>query len=1076
LQKVRDFTTEDAEGLAKCINESEGGWPGGITHGVQHTAQHVMEDYEREVKLAWLIAVDQQGQVAGISTLHPHFEDKEAAYLGFLNVSDTFRKKGYGKTLLIESVERVSALGYKRLFLGTWAGNLNAVPVYKRTGFYWRPDTQVWMDNYIPALLDLPITRPFFQKHHWYDSFVRKIEVEPDEMEHRGLHVYELCWQEESDSLRVIIDRESRGPTLIETNEMLVECWIANPEPPLGLPLPVEWTICNKNASKPIHCKLKITLPKDFQLLKAPSPEVTIQPGETLTLEGVIQSSVKVIPPIEEKAALKIKSKLVVDGLPVQLETGLRVKHPIEVSTIPPSLWCRPSNDLTLDVAIKSNLKLPTQGTLYLRVPKGLQVKQKQYELAFTPEGYSGVSIETSVNPNLKTIALPIKIHADLQVEGETIRTRTETIYLHCLDQSGVLVTPFDEKRRLQVHTEQLHFSINLAKGAHIDRLFNKLTRREHLRSHCREGLGPPFFPSEQMQTHFKYEIYQDSDSITCIRTWMECHRYPGLTFSKTYRISGNSDILRINYEFENHDSTKTHEFKLQISSIPGVWDHLHVIPFTDGILRAEFIEDEFFATERELPKKREEWAETWYCAERPHKGEITAILCPPESFYEAWGITFINFQLQVPPVPPKTKVQLSPLYLMCGIGTWHHVRQLWHQFYSPQPESELLELPVYDAVDVRIKTHPPSFDAQAEITVPIQVRHLVHRPLEGRLRLKAPKGWKITPRTQEFNDLTRENPLTVPIKLTATAKDEIKPTILSIHAKVETPLTEYTFDLPIILQQKPGSVTLSTTQEHNQNIHVIDNGAYQLKIAPGFAGSVVALIDKATGTNYLKSSFPKAGPLAWFNPWYGGIRFEPFAISQPSWIPTKLDQESWSVKHFQRKGWHGVIITTIPGKKEIKLNGFQLEFQVLTQPFSNIFALIGRVINLTKASRQIRHRIKVSLPTEGSPATLQAVIPRATRTYYRRTGSAHSWPTTSCHYFGVEHMKDDSTLVFIKKQGPRGELYQGILGQDVIVITNEDYLIVGPQSSNEQTSFLIVSKEPWEQAKDYAILETLTL
>lgn len=1076
MRKVRDFTPADAEGLAKCINESEGGWPGGLTSGVQHTVEHVMEDYERQVKLTWLIAVDEQNQVAGVSTLHPHSEDQEAAYLGFLNVSDAFRKKGYGKALLIESVERVRALGYKRLFLGTWAGNLNAVPVYKRTGFYWRPDTDVWMDNYIPMVLDLPITKTFFQKHNWYDSFVRKIEIEPDDMKHRGLHVYELYWQEDSDSLRIMVDRESRGITLIETNDLFVECWIADPEPALGLPIPVEWTIRNKDITTPLHCKLKVTLPKGFQLHESPSPQVTVQPDETVTLKGVIQGNVTVVPPIEEKAALSVKSEIMLGEIPVQLETGLRVKHPIEVSTIPTSLWCRPGTDYTLDIAIKSNLKSSAQGTLKLRLPKSLLIKQKQFELSLSPEGYSGVSIETSVDPNLKTIALPIRMHANLQVNGQPIRTRTETIYLHCLNNGGVLVTPLDDKRRLQVHTEQLHFLINLAKGAHIDRLTNKLTKREHLRSHCRESLGPPFWPSEQMQTHFKHEIHQLNDEITSIRTWMECKRFPGLTFSKIFIISGNSDILRINYGFENNNSTKTHEFKLRVSSMPGSWDNLHVIPLKDGILRAEFIEGEFFATDRELPKKREEWAETWYCAERPHKGEVTAILCSPEIFNEASGITFINFQLQVPPVSPKTQVHLPPLYLVCGIGTWQYVRQLWHQLYSTKPESEIPELPVYDAVDVRIATQPPLFDAQKELTVPIQVRHLVHRPLQGHLRLKAPKGWRIIPRSYKFKDLTRDNPLMLPITLTATMKEEINPNILSVHAQVQTQLTDYGFDLPIILQGKPGRVTISTRREHTQNIYVIDNGTYQLKVAAGFAGSVIALINKATGTNYLKSSFPEAGPLAWFNPWYGGIRFEPFPSSQPGWFPTKLDKESWSVKRFKRKEWQGVSISTKPGKKEIKLKGFKLELQVLTQPFSNIFALIGRVKNLTKAPRQIRHRIKASLPIEGSPAGIQTIIPRATKTYHRRTGLAHSWPTTSLHYFGVEHMKDDSTLVFIKKQGPMGELYQGILGQDVIMINNEDYLNVGPRSSNEQTSFLVVSKEPWERAKDYAILETLTL
>lgn len=1076
MRKVREFTPADAEGLAQCINESEGGWPGGLTQGVQHTVQHVMEDYERQVKLNWLIAVDDQDQVAGISTLHPHYEDQEAAYLGFLNVADAFRKKGYGKALLIESIERTRELGYKRLFLGTWAGNLNAVPVYKRTGFFWRPDTQVEMDNYIPMILDMPITQSFFQKHNWYDSYVRKIKVVPDEMEHRGLRVYEYRWQKDSDSLRIVIDRESRGPTVIETDEVLVECWVADSEPALGLPIPVEWTIHNKVTIKSLQCQLRVKLPRGFKMIEAPPPKITVQPNDTITLKGVIQGKVTVTPPIEEKAALAIKSKLQLENIPVELETGLRVKHPIEISTVPPSLWCRPGNELNLDIALKSNLKMPAQGTLHLRVPRGLKVKPNQFDVTFTPEGYSGITIKAWVNSGLETIALPIRMHLALQVEGHHLRTRSETVNVHCLNIGGALVTPFDDNRRLQVHTDTLHFTINLMKGAHIDRLSNKITRREHIRSHCRESIGPPFWPSEQMRTQFNYDIGYAEDGTTNIRMWMESQRYPGVTFTKIYKLIGRSDILRIDYKFENNHPTNTYDFRLQISSMPGVWDHLHVIPLKNGLLRAEFIEDEFFATPREVPKKREEWAETWYCAERPHKGEITAVLCHPGIFYEARGVTLIDFQLEVPPLPPKAHVNLPPFYIVSGIGTWQHVRQLWYQFYSPHPEAQSSELPVYDAVDVRITDQPPMYNAQPMILVPLKVQHLVHRPLQGTLRLSTPKEWKVTPQTKKFKDLTRDNPLTLPIELSSTSTKIIEPGILSLQAKVETPLTDYHFNLPIILHRKSGSVSISATKEQDHNITIIDNGTYQLKIAPNFAGSVIALINKETGTNYLKSSFPKAGPMAWFNPWYGGIRFEPFSPKQPGWFPTKLDQEPWSVETIQRHEWEGVSISSTPDSQAPKLRGYQLELQVLTQPFSNIFALIGRVTNLTKAPRIIRHRIKVALPPEGSPTGLQTVIPRATTTYHRRQGESHAWPTTAQYHFGVEHMKDDTTLLFIKKQGPMGELYKGILGHDVIQILNEDYLRVSPESASEQTSFLVISKMPWKQAKDYAILSELTL
>ncbi|MFX1244763.1 MAG: GNAT family N-acetyltransferase [Promethearchaeota archaeon] len=1076
MRKVRNFTPKDAEGLAKCINQSEGGWPGGISGGMEHTAQHILDDYEREAKLTWLIAVTEEDEVAGISTLTPHFDDPEAAYLGFLNVSDAFRKRGYGKALLIESVKQVVDKGYKRLFLHTWAGNLNAVPAYKRTGFFWRPDTQVLMENYIPTVLKLPITQPYFTKHNWYETFERQIEIVPDDMTHRGLPIYDLRWSANGENLRVLIDRESRGPTLIETDELQVECWITDPEPPLGVPFVVEWTIQNKQKATPLQGTLKVTLPEGVDLIECPPGEFVVQPEATLTLKGTIQAKVSVVPPAESQKALAINSKFTLGNLPIDLMTGIRVKHPIQISTVPTSLRCRPGNKLNLAIAIKSNLKSPAQGTVFLEAPEELQIEKQQFKIALKSEDYSGIEVPVKVDENIATKALLIKLYAKLRLEDHQLTTRTETIHLHCMSTGGVLVTAFDDNKRLQIHTETLSFSINLSKGAHIDRLENALTQRQHLRSHFRNSLGPPFWPSEQMQTHFQHSIHHRVDGTTRIVTWMECQRYPGLTFTKTFVLNSGSSLLQVEYAFENVHPSNTYQLRLTTGSIAGIWDHLHVLPLKEGLLREECVEDEFFATSREIPKEREEWLETWYCAERPHTGDVTAIMCDPSVFYEADGYTFLNFQLQIPPLPPKKKVTLPPMSLYTGLGTWRHVRQLWHQLYDSQPSQLIPELQPSRAIDVQTADFPALLEIARKIIMPVHLRHLVQRPLEGTLKFSAPIQWTVTPRSYKFKGVTRTQPLLVPLTLTAHPHSRPEPSVLPLKATVRTRARDYQFTLPVILHRRPGSVTLSTAQEENQEIHTIDNGAYLLKIAPEFAGTIIGLINKTTKTNYLESSFPKAGPKVWRNPWYGGIRFDPFAPKHPGWFPTKLDKERWRAKEIHRGTWSGVTLSTQPRKIERKLKGFRLELQVLTQPFSNIVALVSRVINRSSAPRQINHRLRISFPSEGDPKGLETIIPRQVTELHRRRVSTHSWPTATQPYLGIEHLKDDMTAIFVSKLSVKGELFVGDLGKDSIWINTEELLDVNPKGTVERTSFLVISDQPWKEAKAYAVLANLSL
>ena len=1071
MRKVRDFKQEDAAALAKCINESEGGWPGGVSGGLEHTAQHILDDYERMLKITWLIAVSEMGDIAGVSTLGPDFDDPKAAYLGFLNVSDVFRKKGYGKALLIESVNRVMKEGYKRLFLHTWAGNLNAVPVYKRTGFFWRPDTQVLMENYIPTILTMPITQSFFAKHNWYETFEREIKIAPDEMTHRGLRVYDLRWTADGDHLRVAIDRESREPTLIETGEVQVECWVADNEHPLGAPLAVEWSIQNKHGLNSLKGTLRVTLPEGIELIEAPPSEFVVEPSATLTLKGTIQGLISVVPPLEERPALALSSHFTLGNQSVDLETGIRFKHPIEVSTVPTSIWCRPGNQLSLEIAVKSNLKEPAQGTVFIETPKGVDITEQQFDISLKPNQYSGVSARVTVDEKLQTAPLPLKLFAELQQSNHQMTTRTETIYLHCLSAGGVLVTPFDDEKRLQVHTESLTFEINLSKGAHIDRLTNKLTRRQQIRSHFRNSLGPPFWPSEQMQTHFQHFVEQPGDGTTRIVTWMKSHRYPGLKFTKTFVLTGKSPIIQVEYDLENTHASNTYKLRLTNGSIPGIFNFLHVLPLKKGLMREESVEEAFFATNREIPKDPDEWLETWYCAERPQTGDVTAVLCHPQFLAKVEGYTFLNFQLQIPPLPPKQKVSIPPMYLYAGLGRWQHIRQLWHQLYSIQSDQPLQDLHPYRAISVQPTESPALLKIDKEIKTAIQLQHFVHRPLEGTLKITPPTGWMVTPQTYEFKGVTLKEPLTIPITLTAKQRTKPGPSVLTLQTTTRTSAQDFQATLPLFLHHKPGVVTLTTEKLENQELFVIDNGVYLLKIAPAFAGSVIGLISKTTGTNYLASSWPKAGPKVWMNPWYGGIRFEPFAPKQPGWFPTKLDKEQWKAKKIQRGDWSGISVSTRPNKFERKLKGFRLELQVLTQPFSNIVALVNRIYNSSTAPQQIHQRIRLSFPPRGHRKGLVTITPQQTTELHRRRVSSHAWPTASQHYVGIEHMKDNATAVFISKLSIRGELFIGDLGKEIIWITTEELLDVPPQVTIEHMNYLVVTHQSWKEAKAYAAL-----
>ena len=188
---VREFDHEDlgqAEKAAVMFNDWDSVWPGGFTRGVPSTASKVQEEHRRSSHLAVLV-VEHEDEFVGYCNLEAAPGQKDVAYIGLLGANEKVHGKGVGKMLLREMIRRVAEAGYKQVTLGTWAGNTKAVPLYKKTGFNWIPETDVYMRNFIPGLLNMPLVQTFLDGKDWYDCLERDIVVAPDDITWNGMKV-----------------------------------------------------------------------------------------------------------------------------------------------------------------------------------------------------------------------------------------------------------------------------------------------------------------------------------------------------------------------------------------------------------------------------------------------------------------------------------------------------------------------------------------------------------------------------------------------------------------------------------------------------------------------------------------------------------------------------------------------------------------------------------------------------------------------------------------------------------------------------------------------------------------------
>src|SRR5688572_8903329 len=261
LSYIREYDDRDAEAIARMWRESAAAWPGGGPGGGEHsTAARVREEQRDLNTLATLVAhlpepETGEERAVGYLSLFEYTGEVETAYVGILSAHPAWHGRGVGRDLLRLALDRTVQLGYSRLDLNTWPGNLKAVPLYKKSGYFWVPDTTVKMENYLPLIFRLPAAQRFFERADWYADLRRDLSPRPDDERRGNAQVYTYAWQRDGRRLTVVIDRRAKGVAALETEGYAVSLDVDDPRLPVGGQRRATWRIENRGG-RPIAVSL----------------------------------------------------------------------------------------------------------------------------------------------------------------------------------------------------------------------------------------------------------------------------------------------------------------------------------------------------------------------------------------------------------------------------------------------------------------------------------------------------------------------------------------------------------------------------------------------------------------------------------------------------------------------------------------------------------------------------------------------------------------------------------------------------------------------------------------------------
>ncbi|MBN1579922.1 MAG: GNAT family N-acetyltransferase [Anaerolineae bacterium] len=1032
---LREFDLErDAPKMAEMMKASDDQWPGTWSGGAEITTEMITEWHERGSALnRWIFEVD--NKMIAYCSFHEMEEEKNAGYVGLLNVQPEYQGRSLGRRLLQKSIERCSELGYHMLSLYTWSGNLKSVPLYKKTGFFWMPDTSVWMLNYVPGILSQPCAQPYFSKHDWYQTSKRELNQVEDKQLWEGIKVFTYHWESDGDSLTAWIDREARKLTAIETDAFFAGAIAANIEPAKGMSTTMRWRLVNKQ-DHPMSVSLLASGDEHIQIDHRAT--VTVAPGETTELEASVDIAADTPDVKRHKAVPAVRTILIIDGEVLELGTGLHPRPAVEIDTSPHHVTLFPGVPKIVHLQLRSRLEQDVQATISLAPASGLNVDRTEHTIAIPSKSFAALPVELVADDGGV-----YELSATIYFEGG--KTLPERLPIFCLPAGGVLAYQGAKETRIENEWTRVVLK-NQGGEAFIDAVQDNVGL-----GGFGERLGPPFWPSELDDKTFRIELERDGGRVTALMSADLEESYPELTLYRRVTLSGGP-LIELAHTLANN-STET--YRLQVSAGVRYWHNdasTITVPLKGGIVHS--YKPEFPAVDEDIGKTPEAFAERW-AAFSSRWGTLGVLWeTSVEENEVGWGVSLLTPELAC---EPQQRVPASRLYIYAGPGDWRTVRKHARRLAGTDDDPEPIPVQARQVHDARIEP-APLVTVDDQVTATFTVDNLRRRPLKGHARLLLPQGLSSDRDRFELHDISCDRPLSEPIVLA------LAPTAAAYEGSVDlgTQLADTRVQVPVIRLGNRSDVTVAKHEQEGATRYAIDNGRTRFDVAPGFCGALVRW--QENGVNHVISSFPGRKTFGWMSPWYGGIT--PLVVEEHRSFPGHLEQETLSGQIIDLPDWRGIPWRGVRVSAEITredLVGLRAELDYLTVGQSNVLKLVCRVHNATSGKR----RLVVGWLTFWQPdGSCEANVLRSAYVE-RKPMPWESW-SWARHWATVTNNTTGRTAILVSPYPDVCAMDWGDPGGHLGCWSHVDVL---PESTTERVCYVALCNE-LEQAKRYTWLK----
>lgn len=878
-----------AKGIAKMWNESRENWGG---DSVVTTEQDVKDKEANSTNLHLFLAMVGE-EVAGYCGLSEYREDEGALYIPLLNVHPKYQGLKIGKQLVMKALEKTVELKWPRLDLFTWAGNTKAVPLYKKCGFFWEErDDTVHLMNFIPMVLQIDWLKPFFEKHDWYTTSQRLIEIKPDGLKDRDHTYYEYKWEAGNEFVRIQFERTGRGIRLIETQDFLVE-----------MRLPDFKVLEKKEHYVTYHVENRKENPVEISLRGVSSSHVKHEFHETALVgkSWIGESPVSVAMPTSQPSPWKkhptVGVTVEVDGQSIPLALGVFPKQAgkLHLRSVKKNWKSHGKGMLYLD--LESQLEEETTWTIKLPVNK--VVEWETSEVMVKIGGKKRVSIPLPVKL-LKNGFLSEEVNVAVEQKNGDVSTFSTRLSL--------ALAGFGAKFGGETEENWIGFNgphyVEIEKRNHIVKVGSMNATQDPITFYTPK-FGKPY--SEEFSKKEASSVeYIELPEALLLKTTLKSDAFSSMLLNTYIKIYGDG-LVEIKHEVVNAGE----EDRKHLSLIQPVFINFEgmAIPQRDGVL----IGNESLVPFMEYINDKD-MAERWIFT-RSSIGDTIGLAWPEEAIgrKDDWRMA-LEYEIDL--IHPQEERCLGPIQI--GINTSNHW-SMWRELVAGD-EGDMKELPLY-ALEKTGGDMISSVGEREDYSFQSMLTPYIH----GKLTVHS-ENETFTKEVDKAESVTRLN---LGLEHSSTGVKWIKGQFES----------KSHFGTVEVMQFVKGKREVKV--ERNEDIWSVDNGAISFKASSSYYPGIYSL--SIDGKETLDHQYPTPGPRAWWNPWGGGIRYSFQAVSSYSMLKEETAIEPVTKGDQHGNQWSGICLTT-EFKEHEKMKGIVLRQYALTLPEVPALAIYAEI------------------------------------------------------------------------------------------------------------------------------------